>query len=139
MFEVQTVSKKAMKQLAINTNISTAKLLVLKRGGIKLSHSSHLVTIPVEKIVRLEGDCNYTVVHTQTKKYVSARTLKHFEGILDENFFIRVHKSHIVNIRYMKDVQPSNSEIKFDEGRPIEVSRRKLKEVVEKFETYNKV
>ena len=128
-----------MKQLAISPNISTAKSLVLKRGGIKLHYSNRLVTIPTEKIIRLEGDCNYTVVHTQNKKYVSARTLKHFEGILDKNFFIRVHKSHIVNLRYMKDVQPVNSEIKFDEGKPIEVSRRKLKEVVKKFETYNKV
>lgn len=128
-----------MKQVAISTNISTSKSLVLKSGGIKLHHSNRLVTIPTEKIIRLEGDCNYTVVHTQNKKYVSARTLKHFEGILDKNFFIRVHKSHIVNMRYMKDVQSVNSEIKFDEGKPIEISRRKLKEVVEKFETYNKV
>jgi two-component system, LytTR family, response regulator len=128
-----------MKQLAVGSNISTAKSLVLKRGGIKLHCSNRLITIPTEKIIRLEGDCNYTVVHTQNKKYVSARTLKHFEGILDKDFFIRVHKSHIVNLRYMKDVQPVNSEIKFDEGKPIEVSRRKLKEVVEKFETYNKV
>ena len=128
-----------MKQLAITPNNSTINSLELKKSGIKLHYSNRFVTIPIEKIIRLEGDCNYTVVHTQNKKYVSARTLKHFEGILDKNFFIRVHKSHIVNLRYMKDVQPVNSEIKFDEGKPIEVSRRKLKEVVKKFETYNKV
>ena len=113
---------------------------VVKKKQIKLHFSNRFIKIPVEKIVRLQGDCNYTVVHTENKQYVSSRTLKHFEGILDKNFFVRVHKSHIVNMRHVKaiGVQLPNSKIKFEEGNPVEVSRRKLKEVVEKFESYNK-
>jgi two-component system LytT family response regulator len=128
-----------MKQSATTPNSSTINSLELKKSGIKLHYANRFVTIPIEKIVRLEGDCNYTVVHTQNKKYVSARTLKYFEGILDKKSFVRVHKSHLINMLFMKEVQSGNSEIKFEEGKPIEVSRRKLKEVVEKFETYNKV
>ena len=113
---------------------------VAKKKQIKLHFSNRLIKIPVEKIVRLEGDCNYTVVHTENKQYVSSRTLKHYEDILDKNFFVRVHKSHIVNMLHVKEigVQLPNSEIKFEEGKPVEVSRRKLKEVVEKFESYNR-
>lgn len=128
-----------MKQLVITPNNSTVNSLELKKSGIKLHYSNRFVTIPIEKIVRLEGDCNYTVVHTQNKKYVSARTLKYFEGILDKNCFVRVHKSHLINMQFMTEVQLGNSEIKIEEGKLIEVSRRKLKEVVQKFETYNKV
>ena len=128
-----------MKHLAITPNCSAINSLELKSNVIKLHYLNCLVTIPINKIVRLEGDCNYTVIYTQNNKYISARTLKHFEGILDKNIFVRVHKSHLINMQFMKEVRPSNSEIKFDEGKPIEVSRRKLKEVVRKFETYNKV
>ena len=128
-----------MKHVAINPKSPTEKSIKLESKGIKLHYSNRLVTIPIDKIIRLEGDCNYTVVHTQNKKYVSSRTLKYFEEILDKKSFVRVHKSHLINMQFMKEVQPSNSEIKFDEGKPIEVSRRKLKYVVEKFETYNKV
>ncbi len=127
-----------MKQFAIQPNNSPKNLLGLKNNGIKLHHSNRLVTIPIEKIVRLEGDCNYTVVYTQTKKYVSARTLKRFEEVLDKNLFVRVHKSHIINMSYMNEVKLNNGEIRFNEGKSIEISRRKLKEVVQRFETYSK-
>jgi two-component system LytT family response regulator len=107
----------------------------LKKARLKLHYCNRFESVPVEKIIRLEGDCNYTVVYTQSKRYVSSRTLKHYEDILDNEMFIRVHKSHIVNLQYMDSV---DSEVKFKEGSPIEISRRKLKEVVEKFETYNR-
>lgn len=125
-----------MKQLLNTPNCSIRKTLDSKSKLIKLHYSNRFVTIPVEKIIRLEGDCNYTVVHTQNSQYVSSRTLKHFEDILDEDIFVRVHKSHIVNMRHIKDLQPGCFEIKFEKGNPIEVSRRKLKEVVKKFAIY---
>lgn len=127
-----------MKTVTIQSDNSPKKTIGLKNNGIKLHHSNRLVTIPIEKIIRLEGDCNYTVVYTQNNKYVSSRTLKRFEEVLDKNLFVRVHKSHIINMRYLHNVQLNNIEVKFNDGKSIEVSRRKLKEVVEKFETYNK-
>lgn len=128
-----------MKHLAIPPNCSTINSLELNNSSIKLHASNRLVSLPINKIVRLEGDCNYTVIHTQNNIYISSRTLKHFEGILDKNTFVRVHKSHLINMQFVREVQPNNNEIKFAEGKPIEVSRRKLKEVIRKFETYNKV
>lgn len=111
-----------------------------RKKQIKLHFSNSFVTIPVDKIIRLEGDCNYTVVYTESNSYVSARTLKHYEGILDSQYFIRVHKSHIVNIRHVKGftILSKSSEIALKRGVKIEVSRRKLKGVVEKFETFKK-
>ncbi len=132
-----------MKQITITPNglTSNSKELIseVKKKKIKLKYSNHSEIIPFEKIVRLEGDCNYTIVYTESKKYVSSRTLKHYEGILDNTFFVRVHKSHIVNMSFMKSigVQESSSELVMEEGKSIEVSRRKLKEIVEKFDTYN--
>lgn len=125
-----------MNQLLNTPNCPIRKTLEPKSKLIKLHYSNRFVSIPVEKIIRLEGDCNYTVVHTQNSQYVSSRTLKHFEDILDEDIFVRVHKSHIVNLRHIKDLEPACFEIKFEKGNPIEVSRRKLKEVVKKFAIY---
>ncbi len=129
-----------MKNLDHTSNCIVAKNDKLKKRQIKLHCSNKFVNIPIEKIVRLEGDCNYTVVHTQNKKYISARTLKHYEGILDDSYFIRVHKSHLVNILYAKslNIQASCSAIAFDGGKNIEISRRKIKSVIEKFDFYKK-
>lgn len=129
-----------MKNLDHTSDCIVAKNNERKKKQIKLHYSNRFVSVPVEKIVRLEGDCNYTVVYTQTKKYISARTLKHYEAILDDSVFIRVHKSHLVNILYAKslDIQASNSAIAFDGGRNVEISRRKVKAVIEKFTFYKK-
>ncbi|MFY7910484.1 MAG: LytR/AlgR family response regulator transcription factor [Emticicia sp.] len=127
-----------MKNLDHTSNCIVDKNKERKRKQIKLHYSNKFVSVPVEKIVRLEGDCNYTVVYTQTKRYISARTLKHYEEILDNSIFIRVHKSHLINIRYAKsiNVEPNNNAIAFDGGSNIEISRRKVKTVIEKFAFY---
>jgi two-component system, LytTR family, response regulator len=129
---MKTIANTIDSEIATNNNF--------RKKQIKLHFLNSFVTIPVDKIIRLEGDCNYTVVHTQNKKYVSARTLKHYQEILDESYFIRIHKSHIVNIKFVKslDIQTNSSAVAFNEGKNIEVSRRKLKEVAEKFQAYKK-
>ena len=57
--------------------------------------------IKIEEIVRMKGNGNFTDIYLSdgTKKMV-CRFLKHFEEILPLPF-IRVHKSHIININYI--------------------------------------
>jgi two-component system LytT family response regulator len=56
----------------------------------------------INEIVRLKGNGNFTDIYfaNGTKKMV-CRFLKHFDELLDKPF-IRVHKSHIINISYVK-------------------------------------
>jgi two-component system, LytTR family, response regulator len=58
--------------------------------------------VKMEEIVRLRGNGNFTDLHLQngTKKMV-CRFLKHFSEILPLPF-IRIHKSHIINLNCVK-------------------------------------
>ena len=58
--------------------------------------------VKIEKIVRLQGNGNFTDLYLSdgTKKMV-CRFLKYFTEILPYPF-IRVHKSHIVNVNFIK-------------------------------------
>lgn len=129
-----------MENLDHISNSIVTKSIKLKNKQIKLHYSNKLVCIPTEKIVRLQADCNYTIVHTHTHKYISSRTLKHYEGILDNKIFIRIHKSHLVNILHAKglDIKANYNAVAFDGGKNIEISRRKVKDVIEKFAYYKK-
>jgi two-component system LytT family response regulator len=111
-----------------------------KKQQIKLYTSNRVVCVGVEEIIRLEGDSNYTVVHTKTNKYISARTLKHYEGILDGSFFIRIHRSHLINMLHVKglDIQASNSAVALNGGKNIEIARRKVKTVIKQLSFYIK-
>lgn len=63
--------------------------------------------IPVQSVIRLRGNGNFTNVYTEDgKEYMVCRFLKHFEDILPEQF-IRIHKSHIVNKFMIKSYNKS--------------------------------
>lgn len=55
------------------------------------------------EIIRAEADSNYTELHlVNGKKIVSSKTLKEIEISLVKSSFIRVHKSHLININFIK-------------------------------------
>ena len=101
---------------------------------IKVHFSNRWIKIPLKSIVRLQGECNYTYVYTENREYIAARTLKNFEKLLGEENFIRVHKSHIVNMMFVQgvDIQKNAGEIRIEGGGHLEVSRRRLKDVINK-------
>ncbi|WP_158841599.1 LytR/AlgR family response regulator transcription factor [Polaribacter sp. L3A8] len=65
--------------------------------------------LQTKDIVRCQSDGAYTVFHTVDKKIMSARNLKYYENILSEHTFVRVHQSHLVNIKYIKKVNANNT------------------------------
>lgn len=58
--------------------------------------------VRMEDITRLQGNGNFTDIYLKDKtKKMVCRFLKHFNEILPYPF-IRVHKSHIINVNYIK-------------------------------------
>lgn len=83
---------------ALTSNIGTPKnkLSIANRKGIKIVNQ--------KDIVRLEADGNCTILfYTDGTNYLDTRTLKTYENLLNESFFFRVHKSHIVNLNFVKE------------------------------------
>lgn len=81
-------------------------------------------------IVRCEADRNYTWFHLRRgEKLLSSYTLSTYEEFLSENEFLRVHRSHIVNVKH---VAACNAEglLTLNDGTVIEVSRRRKTEVM---------
>ncbi len=65
--------------------------------------------VEVSQIMRLEGESNYTNIYlADGQKFLISKTLSTFEEILPEDIFVRVHKSHIVNIGYIKSILKAN-------------------------------
>ena len=85
------------------------------------------------EIIRCEAQGNYTdVILAGGHSLLITKTLKHYEDILTEKGFFRVHKSHLVNLhfvrRYIKGKQGS---IEMTDGQIIEVSLRKKEALLE--------
>ncbi|WP_019987223.1 LytR/AlgR family response regulator transcription factor [Rudanella lutea] len=105
---------------------------------IALPYLNRTVMISVDDITCLEGEGNYTFLYTRDrKKYLISKTLKEFERTLDGNVFLRVHKSHIVNLGYVRrGVLGADRMLRMADGREVAVSRRRLKEIWDRLNEY---
>lgn len=102
---------------------------------IPASHGFNILNI--DEIIRLEGDGCYTTVVTKDKnKSIVSRTLKNFEDSLPQEKFFRIHKSHLINLRYVKHYsnQSGNFVTMADESK-IEISRRKAPDFIMKIKS----
>jgi DNA-binding LytR/AlgR family response regulator len=56
------------------------------------------IRIPTQNIIMLEGHNNYTLFYLQNgKQRMYARTIGHFQELLDSEQFIRIHRGFLVN------------------------------------------
>lgn len=86
--------------------------------------------VPIEEIVLLEGDGNYTLLHLSNgRKVMVSKTLKQFENVLCEGHFARIHKSYLINLKYLirYDLK-TEAHVQLRNGSKIEVSRRRRKD-----------
>ena len=84
------------------------------------------------EIIRCEAIGNYTKFLLNNKKsFLSSRTLKEYEDLLAEKQFLRVHRTHLVNKKFIHSIS-GDREVKLTDGSSVEVSRRKWDMVKEK-------
>lgn len=88
--------------------------------------------VRVKDIIRCEAVDNYTSFHlVNGKKQMICRTLKFYENLLTDFDFIRVHKSHLVNIQYIKQYKKGKGgEIVMEDGKSVDVSAERKKELL---------
>jgi len=89
--------------------------------------------VKIETIIRCESDNNYTNFYlTNGEKIIVSKTLKEFEDILESKGFFRTHKSHIINLAFLKKYVKGEGGIAvMEDGSEITVSRRRKEEFLE--------
>lgn len=112
--------------------LETSKVITLQTPeGSKL--------IPSKEIIRLEADRNYSLVFGNFGKTIcSSKNLGHFEQLLEECGFFRVHHSHLISIYHIHHLNKSDGSVEMTDGHMIPVSREKKKKLVELLEQYHK-
>ncbi len=83
-----------------NTTKEKSKSFFVKDGG-------SLVKIDIENILFFQADDNYSRIFTTQKNYIISSTLKKVSERLDEEQFIRIHRSYIINKNYIDKIKNS--------------------------------
>jgi two-component system, LytTR family, response regulator len=103
---------------------------IVVKTGIKIR------IIPVDKIIYLEAQDDYIMVYTDEGKHLKQGTMKYYEDHLDNSRFIRVHRSYIVKIDQVTQLEPYGKDsyiLKLKNGAALKVSRNGLKNLKENF------
>ncbi|HEX2616156.1 MAG TPA: LytTR family DNA-binding domain-containing protein [Flavobacteriales bacterium] len=83
-----------------------------------------------EDIVRCEADSNYTVFHLRNgERLVASYTMASYEEFLVEHEFLRIHRSHMVNVRSVERID-REGHVMLRDGTRLEVSRRRKEAVL---------
>ena len=62
--------------------------------------------LPVGEIHWVEAAGNYVVIHVGTARYIHRSTIRELETQLGANQFARIHRSTLVNLRYIDRMEP---------------------------------
>ena len=106
-------------ELLLKNKVKLEKIALPTASGLKL--------IYLADIIRCESDNNYTFFHLKNKtKLLVSRTLKEYDELLTSEGFYRCHKSHLINVNYIKEyLNGEGGSIILEDGSHIDVSRRK--------------
>lgn len=91
---------------------------------------------PIRDIVRLESEANYTRFYFVDKTTILAsKTMKEFEPLLLNNGFYRIHRSHMINLDYIRRyIKSGGGEVEMTDGSVIEVARDRKDEFLKKIQ-----
>jgi two-component system LytT family response regulator len=136
---VAAVKKAEERQKDRNTSKSVEVLLEnIKKPesespNIVLATSDRINVVKVKDILRCESDNYYTLFcFTDGKTLLVSKTLKENEELLKDYNFIRPHKSHLVNVMYIKSFNKHDGGyIVMTDGSKVPVSRRKREKIVD--------
>ncbi|GAB4246841.1 MAG: LytTR family DNA-binding domain-containing protein [Saprospiraceae bacterium] len=83
--------------------------------------------IKITDIIRFAADDSYTKIHLQKgDPIIVPKTIKFYEELLEDQNFIRVHKSHVINMNYMvKVVKKDGGYVIMSDGEKIEIAKRR--------------
>lgn len=96
------------------------------QNRVVIKDGSKIRIIPIKEIVRLEADDDYVKIFTEQGNFMKKKALTHFENTLSGDSFVRVHRSHLINITHITRIDPyeKNSHVALlKDGSKIPVSR----------------
>lgn len=77
-------------------------------------------------IISVTASGNYLELETPTGIFLMRNTMKEIETKLDPKYFVRIHRSHIVNLNELESVSHSRLEAKLTNGKVLRIGKKYL-------------
>ncbi len=103
---------------------------------IVVKASNRIIIIPTSKIFYIQAQDDYVMIYSELGKHLKQQTMKYYEANLNNKEFYRVHRSYIVKLSAVKQIElvaKDSYQITLQDGTKIPVSRNgygKIKELL---------
>ena len=112
---------------ALRSRHLPSQRLVIKSG-------TRMLFLQPERIEWVEAEKDYVRLHLGKETHMVRETMNSFEKKLESDRFVRVHRSTIVNLDYVKEMKPLPSgeyDIVMRDGTPLRLSRGYRSRIIE--------
>lgn len=105
---------------------------------ISLPDSQGFKVKDIDDIIYIEADNNYTKFYfKESEKMIVAKAMKEYEDLLSPEQFVRIHKSTIINLKYLRDYSnKSGLMVTMDDETELAISRRRSPEFLERVKVF---
>ena len=107
----------------IRTDETRMEILNPSKSKFCVTTQTGHVIINKSEISHLVGDSNYTTIFFKESKVICSKTLGVVLKKLNNTNFVRIHKSHVINIDSMRHINSSFSFVKLNNGVQLPIAR----------------
>jgi len=114
------------KQQGTGTGSGNSKGVNFYTNRIVFKSRGRILFLPVSDIRWIGAEGNYVRLSTATETHLLRETMAHLAERLDPRGFLRVHRSFIVNLKYVKEVRresDGDSVVILDSGQKVALGR----------------
>ena len=130
-----TIQKDFLIQMENLRELIKSKASGHKKKNVKTFDNIHLVSL--KEVMYCQSDGNYVTFHLQNgEKIMVSSSLNNYEEMIAEHGFFRVHKSYLVNLKYIRRFEKAEGGFVILENEiKIPVASRKREQFLEIFQS----
>lgn len=125
----KAIQKAKSKSIEAPSSSSSGKVETTSGNDLYVNIDRRLIKIDIPSIYLIEAKGDYIHVKTENKNYTVHSTLKKIEDKLPEHLFLKVHRSFIINVKKIIDIEDNSVLIRRD---VIPVSRSNRPELIKR-------
>lgn len=110
----------------------------MNNGNLYVRSKRGNIYISTEDIIYCKAARRYTFIKTRRKMTKIASNIKSIENRLCKTKFVRIHRSHIVNLDFIKEYLPKTNEVVLTNDDKFSTSMRKRRLIQKIINTFNK-
>ena len=95
-------NKKESANVQILRNVQTAGTML---NRIPVRSGSKIYVLKLEEVKYIEAQDDYVKLFSTKGNFLKQQTMKHMEDILPGDIFVRIHRSYIININFLAQLE----------------------------------